>query len=235
MTSVLFLMTSLAYGYTKVKRDGDKTKMKTEHTTVAAGVFAAMNFVGAGVALFLACGYGGDPIAVLCQGIQVTLGVSFGTASLLFNLLIIGIALLVSKKNLGVGTVAYALVSGYFIDFYSFLLKQIHFVDWSLYVKIICYFVGIVFLAETLSILLFLDCGMNGVDAIVYFLEEKLKSPYQVIRTTFDVTAVLTGFLLGGTVGWGTLICALATGTLVKKLVLVQKNIFKYRKIAVKG
>lgn len=200
-------------------------KVKTERLTAAAGIFAAMNFVGAGVALFLACGYGGDPIAVFCQGIQVSLGISFGTASLVFNFLIIGIALLVSKKNLGLGTISYALVSGYFIDFYLFLLKQTGFGGWNPYIKIMSYFAGIFFLAEALAILIFMNSGMSAVDAVVCFLEEKLKIPYQLIRTLLDVTFVLIGFLLGGVVGWGTLLCAVATGTLVKKLVFIQKKI----------
>lgn len=80
-------------------------------------VFCIMNLVGIAVALFLASGLGSDSIGLLCDGIRHVLPVSFGNASLLYNLLIIVVAFIVAKENLGLGTVVYALVSGYFIDF----------------------------------------------------------------------------------------------------------------------
>lgn len=73
------------------------------------GIFAAMNSVGLGIALFLQCGLGGDSVAVFCEGLQVALEIRFGHASLIFNLVMILISWIVSRKNIGMGTMVYAL------------------------------------------------------------------------------------------------------------------------------
>lgn len=76
--------------------------MKTEKAIILVGAIAAINSAGIGVALFLQCGFGNDPIAALCQGMQNRLGISFGNASVLLYFLIIGIAIGIARKNLGI-------------------------------------------------------------------------------------------------------------------------------------
>lgn len=49
--------------------------MKTEKAIILVGVIAAINSAGIGVVLFLQCGFGGDPIAILNQGMQNKLGI----------------------------------------------------------------------------------------------------------------------------------------------------------------
>ena len=55
-------------------------------------VFVVMNLIGIAVALFLESGLGSDSVGLLCDGIRHTFLISFGNASLFYNLLIILIA-----------------------------------------------------------------------------------------------------------------------------------------------
>ncbi|NSF23834.1 hypothetical protein HQK13_02455 [Blautia wexlerae] len=57
-------------------------------------VFVVMNLIGIAVALFLESGLGSDSVGLLCDGIRHTFLISFGNASLFYNLLIILIACL---------------------------------------------------------------------------------------------------------------------------------------------
>ena len=85
-------------------------------------IFLVMNLVGAAVALFLENGLGSDSIGLLCDGLHRMTGLSYGNASMLYNLAIIAAAAVFARGNLGAGTIVYALTSGYFIDFYCWLM-----------------------------------------------------------------------------------------------------------------
>lgn len=67
------------------------------------GIFIAVNGVDCGVAIFLQTGLGGDPVGILCEGLSHLLRIRFGHASLLYNLLLIGLALLAAPKYVGIG------------------------------------------------------------------------------------------------------------------------------------
>lgn len=179
------------------------------------GIFAAMNGVGCGVALFLQCGLGSDPIGILCDGISRSLGIQFGNASLLYNLVVIILALLIAKKNMGAGTIVYAVFSGYFIDFYSWILTPLQLSEKIFIIKILIYLIGEVLFAFALALLIRFKLGMNALDALLYKIEEKTKIKYSMLRTGTDFVYTVIGYLLGGVFGIGTVISILFTGTLV--------------------
>lgn len=189
-------------------------------------VFCVMNLVGIAVALFLASGLGSDSIGLLCDGIRHVLPVSFGNASLLYNLLIIVVAFIVAKENLGLGTVVYALVSGYFIDFYGYVIELLKVNENIMAVRILSFIIGQCCLSLGLAILIQLKLGMNALDAILYKIQEKSKLPYAGLRTGCDISYVILGTLMGGTFGIGTICSVLLTGTMVSKIIkVIEKSI----------
>lgn len=179
------------------------------------GIFAAMNGVGCGVALFLQCGLGSDPIGILCDGISRSLGIQFGHASLIYNIVLIVLSLCVAQKNIGLGTVIYAVFSGYFIDVYCWMLTPLHLSEQGFLTKICVYLVGELLFALALALLIRFKLGMNALDALLYKLEEKTRIKYSLLRTCIDFVYTLIGFSLGGIFGIGTVISILFTGTLV--------------------
>nr|WP_296031566.1 hypothetical protein [uncultured Dorea sp.] len=189
-------------------------------------VFCVMNLVGIAVALFLASGLGSDSIGLLCDGIRHVLPVSFGNASLLYNLLIIVVAFIVAKENLGLGTVVYALVSGYFIDFYGYVIELLKVNENIMAVRILSFIIGQCCLSLGLAILIQLKLGMNALDAVLYKIQEKSKLPYAGLRTGCDISYVILGTLMGGTFGIGTICSVLLTGTMVSKIIkVIEKSI----------
>ena len=189
-------------------------------------VFCVMNLVGIAVALFLASGLGSDSIGLLCDGIRNVLPVSFGNASLLYNLLIIVVAFIVAKENLGLGTVVYALVSGYFIDFYGYVIELLKVNENIMAVRILSFIIGQCCLSLGLAILIQLKLGMNALDAVLYKIQEKSKLPYAGLRTGCDISYVILGTLMGGTFGIGTICSVLLTGTMVSKIIkVIEKSI----------
>lgn len=189
-------------------------------------VFLVMNLVGIAVALFLASGLGSDSIGLLCDGIRHVLPISFGNASLLYNLLIIVLAFIVAKENLGLGTVVYALVSGYFIDFYGYVIELLKVNENIMAVRILSFIIGECCLSLGLAILIQLKLGMNALDAVLYKIQEKSKLPYAGLRTGCDISYVILGTLMGGTFGIGTICSVLLTGTMVSKIIkIIEKSV----------
>lgn len=181
-------------------------------------VLVAMQLVGVAVALFLGTGMGSDSIGLLCDGIHQATGILFGNASLLYNLAVIVLALVVARKNMGLGTIVYALTSGYFIDLYCWLLAPLHLASLGFTTRFALFAVGQCCLSLALALLIQLELGMNALDALLYRLHATTGLPYAGLRTAVDVSYVVAGTLLGGTFGIGTVCSVLLTGTMVSWL-----------------
>lgn len=194
-------------------------------TIIKLGViFVVMNLVGIAVALFLATGLGSDSIGLLCDGLRTALGISFGNASLLYNLVVIILAFIFARKNLGAGTIFYALVSGYFMDFYGLVFEPFHLVNQAILVRAISFGIGQCCLSLGLALLIQMELGMNALDALIYKFQDKTGIQYRIIRTCVDCSYVVIGTLLGGTFGIGTICSVLLTGTMVSKIIQLIEN-----------
>ena len=210
------------------KRYDDKEGFMSKIMSKIVMVFVVMNLIGIAVALFLESGLGSDSVGLLCDGIRHTFLISFGNASLFYNLLIILIACLVARKNMGLGTVVYALVSGYFIDFYSWILTDIHLAEQDMLIRILAFAIGQCCLSLGLALLIQLNLGMNALDAVLYKIQNHTNFSYTIMRTGCDISYVVIGTVLGGTFGAGTICSVLVTGTMVTMITNIIGRIRKY-------
>ena len=210
------------------KRYDDKEGFMSKIMSKIVMVFVVMNSIGIAVALFLESGLGSDSVGLLCDGIRHTFLISFGNASLFYNLLIILIACLVARKNMGLGTVVYALVSGYFIDFYSWILTDIHLAEEDMLIRILAFAIGQCCLSLGLALLIQLNLGMNALDAVLYKIQNHTNFSYTIMRTGCDISYVVIGTVLGGTFGAGTICSVLVTGTMVTMITNIIGRIQKY-------
>lgn len=186
--------------------------------------FCAVNLMGIGIAFLLESRLGCDPIGLLCDGISQALSISFGMASFFYNSLIIGIALFAARKNLGVGTIAYGLLSGFFIDFYGILLKGLHLAERGP-AAAAAFILGELCMAFAFALLIQLELGMAALDALLMKAQKHTKIPYAFIKAATDVLFVVMGTILGGVFGIGTVISAMVTGSLVTAFgKILQKN-----------
>lgn len=210
------------------KRYDDKEGFMSKIMSKIVMVFVVMNLIGIAVALFLESGLGSDSVGLLCDGIRHTFLISFGNASLFYNLLIILIACLVARKNMGLGIVVYALVSGYFIDFYSWILTDIHLAEQDMLIRILAFAIGQCCLSLGLALLIQLNLGMNALDAVLYKIQNHTNFSYTIMRTGCDISYVVIGTVLGGTFGAGTICSVLVTGTMVTMITNIIGRIQKY-------
>ena len=169
--------------------------------------------------LFLLTDLGSDPFNVLIQGLFRTLSsltgwafLSHGRVHVAVSLLIILILLLTDKSYIKIGTVLCMICGGPIIDFFTLLLAPLFQRMQALPVRILVLAVGCVILAYGMTIVIRSDAGTGPNDLVAIVISDKLHKKFSVVRIVVDVCFVAAGWLLGGTFGLGTIICAALVG-----------------------
>ena len=172
-----------------------------------------------GVTLFLLSDLGADPFNVLIQGLFRSLAsrtgwaaLSHGRVHIAVSLLIILILLLADRSYVKIGTVLCMLFGGPIIDFFSARLAFLPAYADTLPLRILMLALGCVILAFGMTIVIRSDAGTGPNDLVALVISEKTGKRFGLVRVLVDASFVLFGFLLGGVVGLGTLICMLLVG-----------------------
>ncbi len=186
---------------------------KTVQTVLA--IATAVLLTGLGVALFVHANLGSDTITVFVDGLHRTLNVSYGTASRIYNVIMLIIALIVSFKNIGWATIIYALTVGFAMDFFEVLLAPLNIVNMNILIRLLVACLGQICFGLTYALLIKYRKGMNQVDAIAYAIVNKTNISFKWIRTGADVVLLVIGWLLGGVIGIGSVIAMSTTGILI--------------------
>lgn len=167
-----------------------------------------------GVTLFLLADLGADPFNVLIQGLFRTLSkqpvfvfLTHGYTHIAICFLIIIVLLIVDKTYIKIGTILCMVCGGPIIDFFSLILTPM-FAQMPYALKVVMLGLGCVILACGMTIVIKSDAGTGPNDLVAVVISDKLKKKFGMMRILVDATFVLAGFLLGGVVGLGTIICA---------------------------
>lgn len=171
-----------------------------------------------GVALFLQTNLGSDPFNVFVQGLFRTfpqiagVPMTHGRVHLLVSLVIMLILLVVDRRYVGIGTVLCMALGGPIIDVYTVWLAPFLNESLPLPARVGLLAAGCVILAFGMTIVIRSQAGTGPNDLVAVVLSEKSGKPFGPVRIGVDLTFVLVGFLLGGVVGAGTIICAFLVG-----------------------
>ena len=98
------------------------------------------------------------------------------------------------------------------LDFFTLLLASPFQKMHALPVRILVLAVGCVILAYGMTIVIKSDAGTGPNDLVAIVISDKLHQKFSVVRIVVDVCFVAAGWLLGGTFGLGTIICAALVG-----------------------
>ncbi len=169
---------------------------------------------GFGVYLTIQANIGAGPWDVLNLGLSKTLGILYGTASIAVSLSILGVDILL-REPIGIAMLIDAVVVGKSVDFFN----RIRAVPpcGSLLTGIPVMLAGLVIIAYTQYYYMLASLGCGPRDTLLVGLAKRLKRiPIGAVSITLLGTATLIGWLLGGPVGVGTLICTFATGPIMQ-------------------
>ena len=151
---------------------------------------------------------------MLNLGISRSLHILYGNASIAVSLTILVIDILL-KEPIGIAMFIDAVVVGKAVDYFNWV-HAVPACD-SLVTGIPVMFAGLVILAYTQYTYMIASLGCGPRDTLLVGLAKRVKKlPIGAVSIALLSTATLIGWLLGGPVGVGTLICAFATGPVMQ-------------------
>ena len=174
---------------------------------------------GLGEAIIIGSGSGVSPWTVLAQGISKRSDFSIGMATFFISIAIL-IFWIPLKQVPGIGTILNAIIIASAIDLTLPYLPQPDDITF----KIIQACFGILLVGLGSGIYLCSNLGPGPRDGLMIGLQKQTNASLPAIRTIIELLAVISGWLLGGVVGIGTILFVFGIGPCVGiGLTLVEK------------
>lgn len=167
---------------------------------------------GAGCAVMVRAGIGLDPWTVFAQGLSEQTGVGVGwiTNIVGFLVLLLWVPL---RQRPGVGTIANILLVGTSMQATLAVVPDVR----GFAFQLLVFVGGMVLVAVASGLYIGADFGPGPRDGLMTGLHARLGWPIWAARLGVEASVLLLGWLLGGTVGLGTILFALGIGPLVHR------------------
>lgn len=180
-----------------------------------------MSIIQFGVALFLKINIGSDPFTVFTQGLANTLNnlgvnVTTGTANRIILIVLFSVIFLLNKTHIKIGTVICVIGVGPIIDLGISMVSTLPVESYSYLIKMFLIALGCFIIAIGFSILSATNVGVAPNDIIPFIIKERINYQYKWIRISMDGVLLTVGYMLGGTIGVGTIIAMATTGPFIQ-------------------
>jgi uncharacterized membrane protein YczE len=175
---------------------------------------------GLGEGLLILSTTGNSPWSVLAEGISNTTSLSIGAATFFISVSVLFLWIFIKQKP-GLGTIFNIIIIAGMIDI------TLSFFDApsSIWMKYFLAFFSVLLVGLGSGIYLVANLGPGPRDGLMTGLTKLTNLPIALVRAFLEISAVLAGWYLGGTVGAGTLIFAFGIGPCVALgLFLVNKT-----------
>lgn len=176
-------------------------------------LYAGLALYGVSMALIVRSALGNMPWDVLHQGLADRLGWSIGTVTIAVGALVL-LAWIPLRQRPGLGTVSNVVVLGLAMDATLAVVAA----PSSLPVRIAFLTGGVLLNAVATAAYIGVRMGPGPRDGLMTGLVRRTGRSVRLVRTSIEVAVVAVGWLLGGTLGLGTVLYAVAIGPLVQLL-----------------
>ncbi|MEZ3161314.1 hypothetical protein AB1K54_12350 [Microbacterium sp. BWT-B31] len=165
---------------------------------------------GAGCALTIRAGLGVDPWTVFAQGVSLRTGIGVGWVTNILGLLVL-LGWIPLRQKPGVGTIANILLVGTSMQATLAVIPPVA----GLWAGLAVLLAGIVAVAVASGLYIGAGFGPGPRDGLMTGLHTRLGWPIWACRAIVELSVLTAGWLLGGTVGIGTVLFATLIGPLV--------------------
>lgn len=165
---------------------------------------------GFGCGLTIVAGLGVDPWTVFAQGLSLRTGIGVGWITNIVGLLVLLLWIPLRQKP-GVGTLLNVLLVGTAIQGTVTVIPPVH----GLLMQVLVLVAGVVVVALASGLYIGARFGPGPRDGLMTGMHGRLGWPIWAARLSVELTVLAIGWLLGGTVGIGTVVFALGIGPLV--------------------
>ena len=180
-----------------------------------------LTLFGLGEGLLIVSASGASPWSVLAQGISLNVNLSIGMITFFISIGVLLLWLPLNQK-LGIGTVLNALIIALMIDVcIKFVPTPDNYIS-----QLILVIVAVLIVGLGGGIYLVANLGPGPRDGLMIGLQKKTNLPIAGVRAFLEITVVVVGWYLGGTVGVGTLLFAFGIGPAVALGLFIVGKIF---------
>lgn len=167
---------------------------------------------GGSLALLVRSRLGLDPWDVFHQGLSVASGLSIGVCTILAGVVVL-LLWIPLRQRPGLGTIANVVLVGFSLDAVLLLIPPTD----SVVVRWTYLVAGIALNGVATSAYIGAGLGPGPRDGLMVGLTRGGRS-VRVVRTAIEVSVLVVGYLLGGTVGIGTVLYAVTIGPIVHRM-----------------
>lgn len=168
-----------------------------------------------GITMTLQAGLGLGPWDVLHQGISRHTPLSFGQASQIVGVVIIAVGFLLRVRP-GLGTVLNMFMIGFCVDRFMAAHLVPNVAGQGIALRLLLDAAGVLVVGLGTGLYIRASLGAGPRDGLMLGLHRATGQRVALTRGTLELSAACLGFLLGGTVGVGTLIFAFGIGPAVE-------------------
>ena len=183
-----------------------------------------LTLFGLGEGLLLVSLTGASPWSVLAQGISLHIDLSIGVITFFISLVVIFLWIFLDQKP-GMGTILNAVIIAFMIDL------SINFVETpnNYFSQLLMAIISVLLVGLGSGFYLIANLGPGPRDGLMTGLQRKTNFPIATVRAFLEISVVLTGWYLGGTVGIGTLLFAFGVGPAVALGLYIVEKFFNSR------
>ncbi|MEU8911939.1 hypothetical protein [Streptomyces nigrescens] len=174
-------------------------------------LYTGLTLYGVSMGLMLRAELGLEPWSVLNQGISRHTGLSIGTVTIVSGALIL-LLWIPLRQRPGLGTVSNVVILGLVMDATLAWVPELD----SLGARIPLLVGAVLLNGAATGLYIAADFGPGPRDGLMTGLHRRTGRPVRLVRTCIEVTVLAAGFALGGSVGVGTVVYALAIGPLAQ-------------------
>ena len=169
-----------------------------------------------GVALFIQSNAGVDSYTIIMEGIGNLLGITVGQANILMMVVIFIGMLLFAREYIRIGTFLATFMTGIFLDYVVLSLDGLGIGSLPYIARLGVLALGCVVIAIGFAILNAPELSVSPLDQLPLIIVDKTNFTYSQVRITQDIIFISVGYLLGGTLGLGTVIALFLVGPCIQ-------------------
>lgn len=166
---------------------------------------------GLALALMVKAHIGIPPWDVLGQGIAHSFGITFGQATIVVSAIVL-LGWIPLRVKPGIGSVLNAILIGLFADLWLPYLPEFS----NYLANLLMFLIGLVTIAFATGLYISAKLGSGPRDGLMIGTQRALGWPLWLVRTSYEGSVLVIGWLLGGQVREGTLIFAVCIGYLMQ-------------------
>ncbi|MEC3975397.1 membrane protein YczE [Amycolatopsis sp. H20-H5] len=179
----------------------------------SAQLVGGLALYGTSMAMLTRATLGLDPWDVLNDGVTKLTGLSFGTISGAISVVVL-LLWIPLRQRPGIGTLANIVIISVVVDLVRAVLPEQHVLAW----QIVLLVGGVALNAVATATYVGARLGPGPRDGLMTGLSGRTGWSVRLVRTGIEVTVLAAGWLLGGSVGVGTVLYALTIGPLTQAL-----------------